>query len=226
MLLRAAVLLSLLGALAAAPAAGVAPTGAVRFAGAVPPAGGVPPAGAPAAARDPVPPPAAARDPVPPPAAAAPAVAAPPPASSWPAARLPTWVWPLPGRQQVSRPFALGVTVYAAGHRGADLPGTAGLIVRAAGSGRVTYAGLLAGRGVLVVGHGALRTTYEPVRATVRVGALVTAGQPVGTLDTGHAGCSVPACLHWGLRRGEDYLDPVRLLRPGPVRLLPRQAGS
>jgi hypothetical protein len=40
-------------------------------------------------------------------------------------------------------------------------------------------------------------------------------------LAAGHPGCPVAACLHWGLRRGADYLDPLALLGLGPVRLLP-----
>ena len=136
-----------------------------------------------------------------------------------------SWSWPLGGAAEVSRPFALGPTPYSPGHRGADLPGREGQPVLAAGAGRVSFSGLLAGRGVLVVVHGALRTTYEPVSATVGVGQPVAAGQQIGRLVAGHAGCPVEACLHWGLRRGRDYLDPVRLVRGGPVRLLP-QAGS
>ena len=132
-----------------------------------------------------------------------------------------TWVWPVEGPRAVSRPFAPPASRYGSGHRGADLLSTPGAAVRAAGSGRVSYAGLLAGRGVVVVVHGALRTTYEPVTSTVPVGAEVASGQPLGRLDAGHVGCAAPACLHWGLRRGEDYLDPVRLLQAGPVRLLP-----
>ena len=93
--------------------------------------------------------------------------------------------------------------------------------MRAAGAGRISYAGLLAGRGVVVVVHGALRTTYEPVTASVGLGSAVAGGEVIGTLEAGHAGCPAPACLHWGLRRGEDYLDPLRLVEPGPVRLLP-----
>ena len=53
------------------------------------------------------------------------------------------------------------------GHRGVDLRTTVGAAVRAAGSGRVTFAGTLAGRGVVTVDHGTLRTTYEPVEALV-----------------------------------------------------------
>ena len=47
------------------------------------------------------------------------------------------------------------------------------------------------------------------------------AGSPIGALAAGHAGCPRAACLHWGLRRGEAYLDPLALLRPPRVRLLP-----
>lgn len=136
------------------------------------------------------------------------------------------WAWPLVGVHEVSRPFTLPASRYGSGHRGADLPGAPGSVVRAAGAGRVSYAGLLAGRGVVVVVHGALRTTYEPVTAQVPVGAQVALGEALGLLDAGHPGCPALACLHWGLRRGEAYLDPVRLVDTGPVRLLPLEAGS
>jgi murein DD-endopeptidase MepM/ murein hydrolase activator NlpD len=66
-----------------------------------------------------------------------------------------------------------------------------------------------------------LRTTYEPVDPSVGAGARVTRGSPIGTLVGGHPGCPVEACLHWGARRGEVYLDPLTLLRPPRVRLLP-----
>lgn len=132
------------------------------------------------------------------------------------------WEWPLPGPSPaVARPFAPPEHRYGAGHRGADLAGWPGESVLAAGAGRVSFAGLLAGRGVVVVVHGALRTTYEPVTTSVAVGASVAAGEVIGTLEAGHLGCPAAACLHWGLRRGEQYLDPVRLVAPGPVRLLP-----
>jgi hypothetical protein len=131
------------------------------------------------------------------------------------------WQWPLAGPHEVSRGFAPPATRFGAGHRGVDLPAEAGAVVRAAGAGRVSYAGLLAGRGVVVVVHGELRTTYEPVSALHPVGTQVAAGGPIGRLEAGHLGCAAAACLHWGLKRGEDYLDPTRLVDRGPVRLLP-----
>jgi murein DD-endopeptidase MepM/ murein hydrolase activator NlpD len=80
----------------------------------------------------------------------------------------------------------------------------------------------VAGRGVVSVQHGnGLRTTYEPVEPAVRAGAVVAAGEPIGLLMAGHAGCPAAACLHWGLRDGEVYLDPLALLGFGRVRLLP-----
>jgi murein DD-endopeptidase MepM/ murein hydrolase activator NlpD len=138
----------------------------------------------------------------------------------------PSWEWPLPPPVAVTRPFQPPATAFGPGHRGVDLGSVVGTPVRAAGAGVVTVAGQLAGRGVVVVLHGALRTTYEPVRAEVHVGQSVEAGERLGTLAPGHAGCPRPACLHWGLRRGRDYLDPFSLVGRGRVRLLPLEATS
>lgn len=136
------------------------------------------------------------------------------------------WVLPLSGAPVVTRPFEPPPTPYGRGHRGVDLAGAPDEPVRAAGAGTIGYAAPLAGRGVVTVLHdGGLRTTYEPVTATIGVGETVRAGDPIGLLQAGHPGCPVPACLHWGLRQGEVYLDPMSLLRPGPIRLLP-SAGS
>lgn len=133
------------------------------------------------------------------------------------------WVAPLPEPLAVTRPFEPPENPYGPGHRGADLAGSPGQQVRASGAGTVVYAGPLAGRGVISVQHAdELRTTYEPVLAAVAAGMSVSLGQVLGSLETGHAGCPVSACLHWGLKRGEVYLDPLLLLSQGPVRLLPR----
>ena len=145
-------------------------------------------------------------------AAAQPTV--PPPVSAWSA--------PLAGELQVTRPFEQPPGPYAAGHRGADLAGAPGSTVLAAGDGVVVFAGMVAGRPVVSVDHAnGLRTTYEPMDPSVAAGQPVARGSPIGTLTTGHPGCTREACLHWGLRRGGTYLDPLLLLRPPRVRLLP-----
>jgi murein DD-endopeptidase MepM/ murein hydrolase activator NlpD len=69
-----------------------------------------------------------------------------------------------------------------------------------------------------------MRTTYQPLVPAVHTGDEVAAGDRIGTLVSGHPGCPVAACLHWGLRRGHDYLDPLALLGLGQVRLLPTAA--
>ncbi|WP_328506051.1 M23 family metallopeptidase [Streptomyces sp. NBC_00391] len=138
--------------------------------------------------------------------------------------------WPVGLRPLVVRAWEPPPTPYARGHRGVDLSAPPGSPVRAVASGRVSFAGRVAGRGVIAVGLSAtgdppLRTTYEPVRASVRKGDEVTAGTILGTLEASPSHCPT-ACLHWGLRRGETYLDPLSLLPPwllrrGPSRLLP-----
>lgn len=131
------------------------------------------------------------------------------------------WVWPLDPPPAIVRGFDPPDAPWGSGHRGADLLGRPDQPVRSAGAGTVTYAGMLAGRGVVTVTHGDLRTTYEPVRAEVSAGAEVAAGDVLGTLETRLGHCLPRVCLHWGLRRGHVYLDPLDLLANGPARLLP-----
>jgi murein DD-endopeptidase MepM/ murein hydrolase activator NlpD len=129
--------------------------------------------------------------------------------------------WPVEAPRVVRR-FDPPPRPWLAGHRGVDLAAAPGAVVRAAGAGTVVFAGALAGRGVVSVAHpGGLRTTYEPVGSDLHAGDPVLAGQPIGTLTAGHPGCPSAACLHWGLRRGDQYLDPLALLGLGQVRLLP-----
>ncbi|WP_197321013.1 M23 family metallopeptidase [Saccharomonospora sp. NB11] len=135
----------------------------------------------------------------------------------------PLFSWPLPVPSAVVRPFDQPSTPYSAGHRGVDLAAVIGQDVVAAADGRVAFAGLVAGRGVVSIDHDAgLRTTYEPVRWSVSAGERVHRGQVVGTVAAEHPGCPERACLHWGVRRGDDYLDPLRFVRPvGALRLKP-----
>jgi murein DD-endopeptidase MepM/ murein hydrolase activator NlpD len=125
-------------------------------------------------------------------------------------------VWPLDGPATVVRAFRPPALRWTAGHRGVDLAARSGAPVRAAAAGTVRFAGQIAGRGVVVVDHGSVRTTYEPVIADVQVGREVSAGQVIGRIGAG-SHCAV-TCLHWGLRRGADYLDPLQLLSGGDHR--------
>ncbi len=133
----------------------------------------------------------------------------------------PAWRWPLDGQPVIIRRFNPPPEPWRAGHRGIDLAALPGSTVFAAGPGTVTYAGPLAGRGVVSIQHpGGLRTTYLPVRAVVRRGQTISMGDELGVLESTSWHC-IASCLHWGLRRGFRYLDPLLLLGWGPIRLLP-----
>lgn len=149
---------------------------------------------------------------------------APPAAPVPPVAR----AWPVGVRPPVLRGWEPPVTVYGPGHRGVDLGAPAGAPVRAIAPGRVLFAGRVAGRGVVSVEvRGTdLRTTYEPVRASVRKGEEVGAGAVVGVVEPAGSHCGTRTCVHWGLLRGDAYVNPLSVLPPwlldgGPSRLLP-----
>jgi murein DD-endopeptidase MepM/ murein hydrolase activator NlpD len=104
-----------------------------------------------------------------------------------------------------------------------DLAAPEGAPVLAAGPGTISYAGTLFGQGIVVISHGSVRTSYEPVTPSVHVGDVVARGSPIGTLTAGH--CAGQACLHWGLltghRHGVRYYDPLVLLGLSHLRLEP-----
>lgn len=132
--------------------------------------------------------------------------------------------WPLDGRPAVVSTFAPPPEPWLPGRRGVVLASGASAAVYAASAGVVTFAGRIGGIGVVTVTHtGGLRTTYEPVRPTVHPGDRVAAGTRLGWVDGRWSMCpaTIAACLHWGLRRGDLYLDPLALLGLAEVRLFP-----
>lgn len=150
------------------------------------------------------------------------ALSAPPPAAAASEATDPVGVWPLRPDPVVVHHFDPPEVEWGAGHRGVDLLGAPGQRVHAALAGTVAFAGVIAGRGVVVVDHGPTRTTYEPVTTRRKVGAAVAAGASIGRLTATLSHCAPSACLHWGWIADPDvYLDPLRLVGGGPVRLLP-----
>lgn len=160
-----------------------------------------------------------------------------PVAGATPDASRPRMRNPLPGPVSVATPFDPPEQRWLPGHRGVDLAGTAFASVRAPADGTVRFAGAVGGRPVVSIDHGGgLRTTYEPVRATVRSGEIVTGGAEIGRLLAGHPGCPVEACLHWGARvasggpagDGDEYVDPLALLADSerPIRLKPTLPGD
>jgi murein DD-endopeptidase MepM/ murein hydrolase activator NlpD len=116
---------------------------------------------------------------------------------------------------------------YGPGNRGVDYATVPGTTVTAAAPGRVTFAGSVAGRLVVVLVHAdGLRSTYDDLAAiVVAEGEWVSAGAPVG-LASAH--------LHFGVRDGTTYLDPELLFAAGAhgvdvgvvARLVPSSGGA
>lgn len=101
---------------------------------------------------------------------------------------------------------------WGAGNRGVDFEAPPGQPVVAAADGEIVFAGSVAGAKHVVVLHAdGLRTSYSFLAdIDVHRGDRVVAGQQVGV-----AGGPV----HFGVRAGDEYLDPLTLLGGGPPKV-------
>ena len=134
-----------------------------------------------------------------------------PAASSPPVSYPQMWRWPVPPPIRVVSPFRAPPTPYAAGHRGVDLEAAAGAVVTAPAAGTVSYAGMVAGRGVVAIDHGdGVVSAIEPVEAFIAAGTPVTAGEAIGTVASG--GHCTSECVHFGVRVHGEYVSPFLFL--------------
>ena len=129
------------------------------------------------------------------------------------------WQWPLAGKPRVVHAFDPPAKPWLSGHRGVDLAAAQGEAVAAPATGVVSFSGVVAERAVLAITvAGGLRISFEPVTSTLRAGDLVVAGHVIGLVEgPTHCDGSAASCLHWGVRRGEEYVDPLQFvldLRP------------
>ena len=137
-----------------------------------------------------------------------------------------SWTWPVEGPAggppHVQAEFDAPDSTYGPGHRGVDLATLVGAPVRAVAGGVVTFAGDVAGVGVVTIDHGAERSTYQPVSAAVSAGDHVEAGDVIGNVVLGPFHCTSP-CLHLGRvgQADDTYIDPLdRLAGHSRVRLI------
>lgn len=176
---------------------------------------------------------------LPPTATAGGAQAAPPPGALSPAPQSPSttaarplppslaWGWPLAGRPRVAHGFDPPDKPWLGGHRGVDLLAAQGAAVLAPTAGVVSFSGVVVDRPVLTIATAdGLRLSFEPVASPLHAGDAVARGDPVGTVagithcDAGPPGGD--SCLHWGVRRGDTYLNPLQfILDLRPSVLLP-----
>lgn len=135
------------------------------------------------------------------------------------------WGWPLAGTPKVVRAFDPPAQPWLSGHRGVDLLAPQGAEVLSPIAAVVTFSGVVVNREVLtLMTNEGLRLSFEPVVSSLGVGDLVARGQVIGQVH-GPTHCEnsvVASCLHWGVRRGEVYLDPLQfILDQRPSVLLP-----
>jgi murein DD-endopeptidase MepM/ murein hydrolase activator NlpD len=140
----------------------------------------------------------------------------------------PDWDWPLTPKPAVVRAFDPPDKPWLSGHRGVDLGAADDAVtITSPESGAVSFVGVVVDRPVITIDHGGgLRSSFEPVRSTLSAGAVVAKGQAIGTLEAGH--CGALDCVHWGVRRGDDYVNPLAFvtdLRPSILLPLRRGAG-
>lgn len=125
----------------------------------------------------------------------------------------------LPG--PVTEPF--GPEGAYGGHWGVDVEAEAGDPVLAPLDGVVSFAGSVVGVRTVTIRSGEFRVSLSYLASvTVEKGEEVRRGEVVGTAGTPHG----VAGLHIGLRRGDEYVNPVRFSRcrsnlRGTIRLLP-----
>lgn len=124
--------------------------------------------------------------------------------------------WSPPVTAPVSDPFREPPCRWCAGNRGLEYATRRGQVVTAVGTGRVTFAGSVAGVTHVVVQHrDGRRITYgRLLRRHHDEGDLVLRGQVVGVADE---------AFHLGVREGDRYVDPEPLLGrwTGRPRLIP-----
>lgn len=124
------------------------------------------------------------------------------------------WLWPVEGEHSIRLDYQAPLTEYSRGHRGIDLAADVGREVRAPAAGIITFAGAIAGRGVLSMRVDSLLLSFEAVSPVVSEGDEVFRGQVIATVAIG-SHCD--ECLHVGVRRNGLYLSPLRFLTRVPL---------
>lgn len=132
------------------------------------------------------------------------------------------WVWPLQPQPRVVRGFDPPDVQWSAGHRGVDLAASVGQAVLSPADGVVSFSGTIAGTPVVVVAHpDGRRSTFQPVTTSFPRGFWVSRGQAVAVVSDVSGHCFPTTCVHWGVLRGKQYLDPLAFVGRAPIILLP-----
>lgn len=135
----------------------------------------------------------------------------------------PRWSPPLARPLTVAEGFAAPQHEYGPGHRGIDIPATAGERVSSPAAGTVHFAGRVVDRDVITIRVDATSlVSLEPVASHLSAGDHVHQGEHLGSVTNG--GHCANRCVHLGVRveRSEKthYVNPLRFYLEKP-KLIP-----
>jgi hypothetical protein len=130
--------------------------------------------------------------------------------------------WTLPVNDyenpEILKLMDLGLSKYAAGHRGVDFAGNVGDPIVAPSNGKVLWKGVAFGNPTVTFEVNGLKNTFQPATTPLPIGSVVNEGDLIGQIsevqppNENHCDTS---CLHWGLVKmseDEDYLNPLALV--------------
>ncbi len=127
------------------------------------------------------------------------------------------FTWPLKGYYRVSSPFGYRthpITRRKHLHNGVDIPAPKGTVIRAAGSGEVARSGYHYSYGNYVViahGNGYMTLYAHMSKRAATQGQVVKAGQKIGYVGT--TGSSTGNHLHFSVKKGSSWLNPMKYFR-------------
>jgi murein DD-endopeptidase MepM/ murein hydrolase activator NlpD len=134
------------------------------------------------------------------------------------------WVWPI-SPAHITKPFEKPPQNWLPGHRGVDLAASEEQDILAPQDGVVKLVQKIANTPIVVIDHqNGLRSTFQPASSDLKVGDPVKKGDVVGKVDAkddfAQTHCTLEHCIHWGVKKGDDYINPAALVNCCPVVLL------
>lgn len=124
--------------------------------------------------------------------------------------------WPLPHRSRITSGYGNRihpVTKLRSFHNGIDLSAPKNTRINASMSGKVHFAGYkrISGNTVILKHQDNYFTVYAHcTKITVKIGQSVKSGDMIATV--GRTGRTTGSHLHFSIKKGETYLDPLRYL--------------
>ncbi|MDY3113849.1 MAG: peptidoglycan DD-metalloendopeptidase family protein [Helicobacter sp.] len=130
--------------------------------------------------------------------------------------------------KRISSHFSMGrkhpILGYKRPHLGTDYAAPTGTPIRAAGNGKVIFAGRKGGYGktVIIQHDNGYKTLYAHMhRISVRNGAIVKQGKQIGSV--GSTGLSTGPHLHFGLYRNGNAVNPQKHLKLAQTKLVGKE---